>query len=658
MATTSATEPVPPPDDLLDVLRLRDPDYPTTRPLDWPVEVADAARIETDLPLRIDSIGRLWIAHPKGRTITELLKSPPGNPTRVADRLPLFADGSNVIAVADGGVVALMEADGTRPIAGAAAEWNWAAAATLGDDLLVPADTGVMRIDLEHLTTLPIAKLFDAPANDTLPRARNAVVIYSTGERAYAWAPFENDRGGSDRVMVFVADRTTPPAEVTGLVSRLIQLTPLADGTLLSIGTSEEETPVVAVRFTDALGLTRADAPTPDALRPVVERLSDLEPANREAAQRELEAMGPAIFPTLEGMHDELPVEAQLRVERVLGQRFAPTLAGITPAAGPVLTVSRFATGGCALKLPLGGTVFEDGGDRLVTPAYISVRPGRYVDRLSPVISDALVGMAKLYAWGNEFVVSDPAIGPRRWVGASLQNLLSKPLRHYDELIGIDATGRWLLSDPALPGRTLVLDRNLPDTTPRLPAWTVEQLDATGWSAAGMPMVVRNQQTFVLDENGWRAPKPGEKISAVVPTPDTTARAPDGATFAMQNGRLRVLPKVARLATLPTAPTGERAASQVKGRTPLMFFVAGRLFVQPEPGKLDRYRYTPGAPAPLTLEATFTRQIPASCRRVWVDPCGRIVFATEFSLTITFPTGNVPPRLANQVLIRGDRDDD
>jgi hypothetical protein len=367
--------------------------------------------------------------------------------------------------------------------------------------------------------------------------------------------------------------------------------------------------------------------------------------------------MGPTIFPTLEQLHDDLPVEAQLRVERVLGQRFTPTLGGLTPLPGPVETFARFATGGCALKLPVGGTVVEEGFDRPVVPAFVSIRPGRFVDRLPLAVSEGLIGRSTLHAFGNELVVVDHTLGPRRWVGSRLQTLLAKPLRHYTQLIGIDAAGRWLLRDPAKPGRTLILDRSLPDITPRLPAWTVTSLDQTGWSANDMPMAVRNKQTFVLDENGWRRPKPEETLSTVVPPP-APARSGDGTEYTIDREGIRVTPS--QTTTQATTRATTRTFDlQSKSATPTILFAAGRLFVQTEPGKFLRFRPTPAGEQPLVLEAAFDKQIPLeSCKRIWLDPTGRIVFATDTSLTITFPDGHVPAGLANAVLIRGDREEE
>ena len=678
LATAPATEPATP-IELLDVLRLDDPEYPTTQPLEWPVELADAARIETALPLYLDPAGHLWMEHPKGEALQKLLKAPVRLRTHIVRQLPLYThwtpgdDRPIVVAAGDGGkgvqIINGQSRGSVKRLADADATWRWRDAVPLGDDLLVPTPRGVVRIDLAKAAIAARGELFDAAAPKGAPH--NPPLIFTTGERAYVWSPWENKIAGGDRVLMLTGDANAPPVAVENLALRLIQLTPLADGTILSVGTGDDGN--VAVAFTDAPGLARAAAPAAAALQPTIDKLSDPDPQAREAAQRELEAMGPSIYPTLEALHDNLPVEAQLRIERVLGQRYAPTLGGLTPYPGPVETAARFAAGGCLLRLPGGGfSVDSDGSQQSTIPALIVMRPGRFVDRLPGVLAEAMTARARLYAFNNEYVLSEGTFGPRRWVGASLSPLLDKKLRHYSELIGIDATGRWLLRDPAMPGRTLILDRTLPDTRPRLPAWTITGLAQTGWNKAGMPMAVRNKQTFVLDENGWRRPEKDETLIALAPKVSTTTAMSDGITYTLRSGVIEVdspappasAPSTTRAATTQSAD-GSPARSRrftLPGTTSgdaTLLLADGRLFVQIEPGVLLRLRPTPTGAAALQLDATFKKQIPAEeAKRVWLDPLGRIVFATGDSLTITFPSGRVPPGLANQVLIRGDQAED
>ena len=663
--TTQTTAPAPPLD-LLDVLRLADPDYPTTQPLDWPVEFADAARVEVDQPVYLDAAGHLWIEHRDGVDLEELLKKPLRSRTHVVKALPDLAHWppgeDRPVVVYRGGDGRLRlhvnkrwsdlnDVHGERANDKSADnDCLWRQAVPLGDDLLVPTRYGVTRLDLKNRIDGAQTELIPPTPPDA--PSPNAIVIYSTGDRAYAWSPWERGRPGSDQVLLLTDDRTAAPVVVEGLAPKLVQLTPLGDGTILSVGAGEDGN--VAVKLTDAPGLPRPAAPPQQQLQPLIDKLVDPEPANREKAQRELEALGPAIYPTLQAMHGDLPPEAQMRVERVLGGRFAPTLGGLAALPGPVETIARFPTGGCALRLPGGGTFTGEGGiEQPVVPATVVVRPGRFTERLPPVIELALKGESKLQAVGNEYVIADATLGPRRWVGSRLQNLLGKSHRRYTELIGIDATGRWLfrdLADKAVPPRTLIVDRTLPDVTPRLPAWTVGELDGVGWSEAGLPMAVRGRQTYVLDEAGWRRPKDGEGLLTTVPPPSPVAAA-DGTTYAADGARLVITPPGAapQQVDLPAAPA----------RPPTLVFAAGRLFVQTEAGKLLRYRPTRDLGKPLTLEATFDKQIPPEVPdRLWLDPTGRLVFATKTSLTLTFPDGRVPPALANQVLFRGDREEE
>jgi len=79
----------------------------------------------------------------------------------------------------------------------------------------------------------------------------------------------------------------------------------------------------------------------------------------------------------------------------------------------------------------------------------------------------------------------------------------------------------------------------------------------------------------------------------------------------------------------------------------------GRLFLFNQPGRVLRIKPTPGGSEPYMLEATFTKNVPSvdEPTRIWLDPAGRIVIAYEKRLAILFPSGYIPPRLKDLIVL-------
>ena len=90
----------------------------------------------------------------------------------------------------------------------------------------------------------------------------------------------------------------------------------------------------------------------------------------------------------------------------------------------------------------------------------------------------------------------------------------------------------------------------------------------------------------------------------------------------------------------PLPPTAIGSGEVYLIRTP-----DGLLFLFNQPGRVLRLRPTPDAAEPFILEATFTRNIPNTDHpaRIWLDPAGRIIIASEGNhLSILFPAGHIP----------------
>src|SRR5436190_7353910 len=73
-ATTQVAEKQPP-RDYLDVVRVSYPRVASTQPLDTPLSLMDAGHFVVTTPLFMCSQEHLWLTHPEGKPIEEVLKS-------------------------------------------------------------------------------------------------------------------------------------------------------------------------------------------------------------------------------------------------------------------------------------------------------------------------------------------------------------------------------------------------------------------------------------------------------------------------------------------------------------------------------------------------------------------------------------------------------
>src|SRR5437016_2378313 len=91
-ATTPTTQVTqrPPPKDYLDVVRVNYPRVATTQPLDMPLSLLDAGHFILKKPVFLCSQDHLWITHPEGPPIEEVLKSAAAQQTHVSRERVLF----------------------------------------------------------------------------------------------------------------------------------------------------------------------------------------------------------------------------------------------------------------------------------------------------------------------------------------------------------------------------------------------------------------------------------------------------------------------------------------------------------------------------------------------------------------------------------------
>ncbi len=628
---------------MLDLVQADYPDYPTTQQLDLPADVNDSARIVLNRPVYLDMAGRLWITHDWGKSVDEVLAKP------LRARTLIVKDEVRFVHYDEDGIATVVthSADDpdttlrfcrprTAPQMISIAPDSWSSAIAFGQSILIPTSNGFAEVDVPGKTPLSIHP--DTTLNFESDDHTQPIVL-TTLSTILCWAPWDNNAKGSIGAIVRIGDKTYPLNASNGWFDRIIQLVPLADGSILAVGKTDNG---IELKLNSLEPSDNKPAVDHERLTALVRKLADPEPVVREKTQRELEAMGPAIFSELEALRERMPPEAQVRIEALLGQRFVPTLAGLHPMDGPVQTASRFSDGGCVLLLSGGGTYDEDGEDKSLIPAWISIRPGQFIERMAPGLTSGFaIGKYQFQAFGNETLVLDPILGVRRWIGAKLVDLLSKDYRQFDRFVGIDANRRWIFKSTTEPTKTLILDPSLPDLTPKLPIWMIEAPDGAGWIESGWPAMTRGKQVFVLDEHGWRT-LDDKKEKLLLKPPNvlpTVATDSAGNRLELSNGRLTGTFRGKPVSL--TVPDEASTATMVFLQDEQVFLVA--------PGSVFKCRISRETQQ-LKMNGIFAKGLPSTPLRVWQDPAGRVIFADGSTLWVTFPTGRVPPDLANMIL--------
>ena len=238
--------------------------------------------------------------------------------------------------------------------------------------------------------------------------------------------------------------------------------------------------------------------------------------------------------------------------------------------------------------------------------------------------------------------MSDPTVGPRRWVGLTLlPPLLPKELADFDTVVAIDARRRWLLTSKKRPGDTLLIDPTLPDVTPRLPVWTINAPNGAGRTDDGWPAVRHGEEALVLGRAGWRSEKRAVMRDQWAELPAIFDRS--GRQYSVDGRTVHVADRdgLGGEAVVP----GD-SASEVR-----IAVDRGRLFAYSAEGSVYRYAITANSTGPkLTLEATFTAGVPTNADRIWIDPAGRLVMRGQDRLAIGFIDGRVPAALRDVML--------
>lgn len=673
-ATQPATAPAPRPVDYMDVVRLHNPNLPATQPLIVPLQLPEAARLVIPDPVHLDPLGELWITRADAPSTLNVLKTAHERSTHVLRELVVFVhrwpDDSGVwqphlvCKRTDGRYEIVTQR--ARTELPAAHDYRWSDAFSWNDVIVVPTERGISVI---RPNRLPMELHHEFIAADQYDPARHSRVQALLDWRGLlAWMPWEPGKLGSRGAARFVGEQWTALDAAAGWPQKLLHLVPLLDGGVVQLVLGDDNS--IDLRLAP-LDPTQVDE---KRIAELVAQLSDPVALKRVAAFNELTRWGPGVWPILERLQPDQPPEAQIRMQQLLDAKTEPTLGGLRVMPGPVQVLARSMYGTVMLYLDAGVSMMREGAEEpfVMNPAWISIQPGRSIEIASSALATELqVTGRKLVNVRGEWIVIDDVEGPRWW----LSNHLTAPLLKGNELeyrhvVGTDRRGRWLFRKNEQDlSPTLILDPTLPDPTPRLPVWvyTMEGLQV-GWTPDNWPAIKRggawalvNSDWKPLDEKKEKErflnindPLPEDPRPTTLPATTQASEKHillerDGAMFFDGRQALRMVRPDGReiVWPLPAEATGADGYE-------VRLFRAGdnRLFLFNAPGRVIRLRQTENEDAPFKLEATFTRRIPNADRpdRIWLDPAGRIVIATDGSaLAVCYPGGRIPPEMAKKM---------
>lgn len=702
--TTRPTQPIveadeppqeKPPRDFMDVVLKNYPEFPTTRPLGRAIDLSYAAHLLIPEPLFVDMAGNVWIARPDGEPAERLLKKAAKQSSNVSREhvlyvhwtrtdqgqfIPLLVvpnprgDGYEVVSPAD-----------RRPIGTAGREYDWPRAFTLDDGQLgVPTAHGISLFAFTPKTGEPVES--HAPLDDgKRPHAPVEVAFFK--RMPIAWVPPTKDHPGSGGAVRAVEKdwfRLSPEA---GWKQGILQLIPMEDSILLLVRdpASAPDVGTLAV-----VGMEKSDADEREVFR-LIDQLSDPDPDRREKAYEQLTRYRGSLWGPAQKAMPAVPPEAQARLKELLKGQVTPLMGNAEPADGKLQLVARFSNGGSLYYSEKGVWVPRAEGPIIVPKAWLSALPGEPVRLLgNDLVYDLDPRRSLLFPTGDgRWIVADDAQGPRMYLGGGVfQPLLRKDEASFNQFIGLDRFGRFYFrklsqatSRPAATP-TLIIDPNLPDARPRLPAWVSEH-PSVGWDREDYPAVQLEANYLTLRVGKWELvnleknkffsrpedvppiPAPPTRRPTTVATTRASTRpatapaiatADDGKPIHLDsngnyyfNGRdaLRVLkPDGSEIVwPLPPTATGELSPAH-------LVVLADRIFLFNQPGRLLRLKRTHKGPEPFVVEATFSRGIPNTedLTRMWVDPHGRICMTWNGRmLAILFPEGYISGEMRNML---------
>ena len=585
----AAPKPKGPATRYFDVVQANYPRMPDTQPMAVPLNLSQAARLVFNEPVYLSPRGDLWItrpdAPPTDAVLARAAKEQSDQLMLTVRETVVFAHWMprdtgpwtfNLIArrPGPGAGYELVTQDGRHPIGTPGRNYRWERALDWNDKVIVASDTGVSvfqwepRVTELYVELAPAAKPEGAdaaatpaaapsppaPAAAVEPMERSEPQFLLDWQGLLAWLPWERGKAGGRGAARFVDGKWTPLGPEQGWPEKLLHVVPLHDGNVLQLVAGEGDAVTVGMAALEQVRIDEAK------VAKLVEELSADEQQVRDNAYQELTRFGPSLGPVIERLMQDQDPEAQARLKQLLKTLLEPTLGGMSVLGDQLRLVSRLSDGG-AVFYAEAGVMTPGPGDSdtpvFHTPAWLAIRPGQAATLLEPpMTTDMNPDRSKLYAFRSDWVVTNDARGPQRFVGNGFDPLLRKgeAAEGFTEPVGVDPRGRWLFRKPRQPevapagpaspaaspataataptegdaGPTLVLDATLPDPTPRLPVWLYATAETVGWDKDNWP-VVKKGGGWILGESGWRPLKSKEKLFSKpeeVPPVETAFQVP------------------------------------------------------------------------------------------------------------------------------------
>lgn len=677
----------------MDIVRAEFPAMPTTQPLAFPLDLNQAARLVLKLPVFLSrSSGELWISSPDAPPIKQVLKDmtdPAAADTQahvVRERVAFVDWLTNsggtpipyLVCKAADDSFELISTDGRKPLPNHR-DYQWNRAFPWDDKVVVPTNTGISVFEFRPEVKESYRDLMSGPttapatAPSTLPSREPEPQALPDGQGLLAWVPWEHGRPGGRGAVRFLDGKWIELGPDQSWPEKIVHLVPLRDGTVFQFVARDDGAISVETMPLEGSSIDEAE------ITKLVEKLSDPDPDERRKAVSELSNFGPGAWPTLQKLSASQPPQAKMLLRQLLKDKTRPTLSGMTLLGDRLLQLAaRLSDGGAVFYASQGVSLpsaDSDSDSTITAPAWLSIRPGHYVELLpAALVADLKPDDCHLDVVGDQFIATTDVRGPRLFFGNGFATLLRRSEREFSHVLGIDSRGRWLFRKPGDRTQTLIIDPHLPDPVPRLPVWNLAIAQTVGWDKDNWP-VIQNGAAYALTETDWRPLNVDEKFFSrpdqipppIIPATGPAATnpsdplatekpllvTPDGTRY---NGGLTDLAMVdpsGKHTTWPLPPIANGV-----GPATLIADKSGKLFLFNQPGRVLRLTRTPTGPEPLKLDATFTHNIPSAAHptRIWLDPAGRIDIADGSHLAILFPDGYIPRAISEKMVDQSDLD--
>ena len=658
--------------DFLSFIRADDHSYPTTQPLDVPRDLRFAAHVEIDSLVFVCPRRDLWLTHPSAPDILETIKVATSKDVHVTKEVVRFAHWpqQNRSVQRDAGNRKRSAKPSVELIVNSPLRWistegtidlttvdlakydlqnaNWSSAISFDDRIVVTTPRGVRILNRNGNTvSIEFIELLAPTQTGTCYFSRSNTGLIAWSENS---SDLLNTKGRIATWQEKTGWITLPDDQVpTGLA----YLFPYTDGSALSVSRIKESVELTVLPI--------SSAPIDEKLvEDILIRLASDLPDIRQAARIELLNLGPTARPTIERLGQSAPAAARLALRQALGTHARASIGGFETSRGPSRFIKHLDGGGVLLYFSGGVSQLDASGKpQTVSPAWVALLPGGEVALLDPELTTDFTPhldpekVTLKYVAGDWFIQS-PARGLLRWMGNHMQTILSRDIarKEYTQLFAIDRSGRWVIQNQD-GTKTLIVDPNLPDTTPRLPVWTIDFSREAGWSPEGFP-AIRSDGAFTLDKSEWKALDAATFQDATDKTAIDAMAERDAAALRYSRGLVDLAKHDGESVELPAIAIGDGFFS---GRAAAFDLPENRVLLFNTPGRASLLQWSKDKTA-LSHIATFTRGIPSSTiRRIWQDPAGRVVIAFDKNkLAVVFVDGVIPPDIQNMMSARALRD--